>query len=68
MRFTLLVLKNQRGRVAKLADALVSGISGRKAMGVQVPPRPPQAKPPNGGFVIGGGSDVPALCNYFEMR
>src|SRR5919106_5625724 len=28
------------GRVAELADALASGASGRKVVGVQVPPRP----------------------------
>src|SRR5262245_45398855 len=31
------------GRVAELADALASGASGRKVVGVQVPPRPPTA-------------------------
>jgi hypothetical protein len=30
------------GRVAELADALASGASGRKVVGVQVPPRPPR--------------------------
>ncbi len=29
------------GRVAELVDALASGASGRKAMRVRVPPRPP---------------------------
>src|SRR5690606_31546890 len=34
------------GRVAELADALASGASVRKDVGVQVPPRPPGWSPP----------------------
>ncbi len=37
----MLTVENCFGRVAELVDALASGASGRKAMRVQVPPRPP---------------------------
>ncbi len=44
------------GRVAELVDALASGASGRKAMRVQVPPRPPlkfmRTDPPNEHLIL----------------
>src|SRR5690606_41252038 len=36
-----IVISLSLGRVAELADALASGASDRKVVGVQVPPRPP---------------------------
>ena len=41
-RRALARLSSPLGRVAELADALASGASVRKDVGVQVPPRPPQ--------------------------
>src|SRR5215207_2742052 len=39
------------GRVAELADALASGASGRKVVGVQIPPRPPGCRTLRGASV-----------------